>query len=280
MKQYSQWKDEEVIKLFRFIENGKKQNICLSTLFANYAKQTNRMPNSVRNYYYKELGCLMEDKSRQEKLGIDISLHQKIDQKEFTLTETETLVKQILSLTSKGVSVRKACLTLANGDISTMVRLQNKFRSVVIKEKELYEKCLSDLNCLGVKIKQKPNNIIKMPDRRNILTESDINSLFLGLVKLVKKQATEEVVKLYQKDKQKANEHLRRMLVELAEKENELKNLRRQFKVVSQEKEKLSEELKVLRGKNAQLQIKQEKLSALKKFTNKFEQKNSKTIHG
>ena len=58
MKKYCEWPDEKIIHLFRFIENGKKQGKTLSSLFVEYANQTNRMPNSVRNYYYNELAGL------------------------------------------------------------------------------------------------------------------------------------------------------------------------------------------------------------------------------
>ncbi len=274
MKDYSKWKDDEVIKLFRFIENGKKQNKCLSNLFSEFASLTNRMPNSVRNYYYAELNCLENEKTRQKKLNIDLSLHQKVDQKEFSYDETKQLVMDILKQTSKGLSVRKACLNLADGDINKMVRFQNKFRTVVLKDKNLYESCLNELKNQGVNVKTKlPNNVISMPDRRNILTESDINSLFLGLVKLVKKQATMQVSSNLKQECERANEALRKTLVQLSEKENELKLLRKQFKVLNIQNTKLVEEVKQLRGKNAELLTKQNKLSALKKFTQRYENK-------
>ena len=274
MKEYSKWKDDEVIKLFRFIENGKNQNKCLSILFSEFASLTNRMPNSVRNYYYAELNCLQNDKARQKKLNIDLNLHQKVDQKEFLNEETKQLVMEILKQTSKGLSVRKACLNLADGDINKMVRFQNKFRTVVLKDKNLYESCLNELKNQGVNVKNKlPNNVISMPDRRNILTESDINSLFLGLVKLVKKQATMQVNTNLKQECERANEALRKTLVELSEKENELKMLRKQFKVLNMQNNKLVEEVKQLRGKNAELITKQNKLSALKKFTQRYENK-------
>ncbi len=271
MKNYSKWKDEDVISLFRFIEEGKLNNESLSKLFADFAHKTNRMPNSVRNYYYTELKCLEEDELRRKKLEIDISLHQKVEQKEFSEKETEDVIVNILKLTAKGISVRKACLTLANGDISEMVRLQNKYRMTMVKDKEMFKRCVEKLKKEGVNVKGKmPNNVVSMPDRR-LLTESDINSLFLGLVKLVKKQASEQANIMLKKDNEKANDMLRKTLVNLSEKEKEIKNLRKQFKVLSVENEKLCEEVKLLRGKNAELITKQNKLNALKKFKQKFE---------
>ena len=273
VKNYSKWKDQEVVELFRFVEKQKAAGECLTNIFINFAKQTKRMPNSVRNYYYAELCNLMQNPTRCQKLQIDISLHKKIEPKEFTEDETKTVVTKILQMTAKGMSVRKACQTLANGEISLMVRYQNKFRSVVQKDKTMYNSCLQRVG-EEVKLKTKtPNNIIKMPDRRNVLTESDINSLFLGLVKLVKKQTQDDLCKTYEKDKQKANDMLRKTLVEIAEKDNIIKQLRKQFKVLKQEKEKLCEEIKILRGKTVELKVERQKLSALKKFTQRYEQK-------
>lgn len=274
MKKYSKWKDDEVKKLFKFIEQGKSQNMCLTNLFSSYAKETGRMPNSVRNYYYAELNNLTENKKRRDKLEIDISLHQKIDQQEFTQKETEELVQKILEQTSKGISVRKACLNLAQGDIGKMVRYQNKYRSVVLKDKPIYNNCVEKLKQKGVTVKKElPSNVITFKDRRTLLSDSDINSLFLGLVKLVKKQAGEEIYKNLKIETEKANNMLRKTLVQLSEKETEIKNLRKNFKVLCQENEKLNDEIKTLRGKNAELILNQEKYSALKKFTQKYQKK-------
>lgn len=257
MKVYSKWKDSEVISLFKFIEQGKAQSVCLTKLFLGYAQKSGRMPNSVRNYYYSELENLLTNPKRAKKLGIDVGLHQKNDPKEFSCEETKELVMSILKLTSKGMSVRKACLTLADGDIALMVRYQNKFRTVVVKDKHLYDSCVNELSGQGVNIKPQnnkmPSNVVKFKQRQSFLTDGDINSLFLGLVKLVKKQAGEEVSKGLKIQNEKANLMLRKTLVELSEKENEIKNLRKNFKVLTDSNQKLKEELKTIRGKNAQL---------------------------
>lgn len=272
MKKYSKWKDEEVKKLFRFIEQGKQKNQNLSGMFSLYAKLTNRKPNSVRNYYYTELNELETNQKRREKLNIDISLHQKTEQKEFSKEETEKLTLDILKLTSKGLSVRKACLQLADNNVSAMVRLQNKFRSVVLKDKELYESCLSKLK-LEKPIKQtKPNNVISFVNPKSILTESDINSLFLGLVKLVQKQTEEKVIRENNITQQKANDLLKKMIVKINEKEKEIKRLQQLFKVENLQNKKLNEQIRELRVQNTE--ILQNKNLSLKKFTQSFEKKD------
>lgn len=275
MKIYSRWKDEEVKKLFDFIENGRKNNVPLIKLFSQYAHLTGRKPNSVRNYYYIELEVLQEDESRTKKLGIDLSIHKKNDQKEFSDDETRELVMKILQMTSKGISVRKACLTLANGDITQMVRFQNKFRTVVVKQKELFDECLSKLQTKDTKyVSKRPDNVIAFRNNKSSLTDSDINSLFLGLVKLVKKQATEQATKNQEIEITRANNMLRKTLVSLRQKEDEIKLLQKNFKLLSKENEKLSEEIKLLRGKNAELLSSQTKMQGLKKFANRYKAKN------
>ena len=275
MKIYSRWKDEEVKKLFDFIENGRKNNVPLIKLFSQYAHLTGRKPNSVRNYYYIELEALQEDESRTKKLGIDLSIHKKNDQKEFSDDETRELVMKILQITSKGISVRKACLTLANGDITQMVRFQNKFRTVVVKQKELFDECLSKLQTKDTKyVSKRPDNVIAFRNNKTSLTDSDINSLFLGLVKLVKKQATEQATKNQEIEITRANNMLRKTLVSLRQKEDEIKSLQKNFKLLSKENEKLSEEIKMLRGKNAELLSSQTKMQGLKKFANSYKAKN------
>ena len=277
MKSYSQWTDEEVIKLFRFIEDGKKQNHNLSGMFSLYAKLTNRKPNSVRNYYYAELNELENNKERRKNLGIDISLHQKVEQKEFTEDETENLVLEILRLTSKGISVRKACMQLADGDIDKMVRLQNKFRAVVVKNKSLYEKCLEKLNMeVPNKRQAKPNNVVSFVNPKNLLSDSDINSLFMGLVKLVQKQTEERVIRENGGLGEKANEALKRMIIKINEKEKEIKNLQKLFRLESLKNQKLNIEIQDLRIKNAEKCNKNKKL---KEFTQKFENKEITKIN-
>lgn len=48
-KNYCEWKEEEVKGLFAFIENAKQKNLPLTFAFNQYAKESNRKPNSVRN---------------------------------------------------------------------------------------------------------------------------------------------------------------------------------------------------------------------------------------
>ena len=124
------WKDAEVKCLFDFVQEYNKSNKPLSQAFKDYAKKSGRKPNSVRNYYYLELSNLIENASRAKKLDIDLAWHSKKQAKFFSEEETNQAMKKIDELGKCGYSVRKACLTIANGNVEQMVRLQNKYRAI------------------------------------------------------------------------------------------------------------------------------------------------------
>ncbi len=273
-KKYCQWKDEEVKSLFNKIENCEKNGKCLSKAFIEYALLTGRKPNSVRNYYYSELNELLKNEDRRIKLEIDISKHKKNEPKFFTQEETKTQLSEILRLKSLGYSIRKACLKIANGNIEQMVRLQNKYRIVLKKEPKLLFEIENNLKEKGFAINLNlPKNVISMPTKRTHLSESEINSLFLGLVKLIKNSARNEANLELQKETEFANNTLRQTLVNLSGKEMQLKELRKNFEQLKSEKQKLDGKIKNLRIENAQLleKVGTKKMNSLKNFTNKLE---------
>ena len=152
MKEYCLWQDEEVKKLFDFVQNYTIQGKSLSLAFKEYALKNNRQPNSVRNYYYLELNNLLNNPQRTKLLDIDLSYHKKKTTKYFTEEEAKQQMQELINLINKGYSVRKACLTVGNGDLEQMVRLQNKYRSLLKNNPEF----LNNLNT-------QKSNIISMP---------------------------------------------------------------------------------------------------------------------
>lgn len=247
MKEFSQWDNTEVKKLFDCIENTRINNKSLLEGFKEYAKKSKRKANSVRNYYYLEVENLRRNKDRANFLNIDLSKHEIQQSDKFSEEETEELITEILRLKCLGYSIRKACLKVANNSAGEMLRYQNKFRSVMKNNKELYNKCLLNLKKKGLTKKTdkeiKKENVIymKKPEEKK-LTEGDINSLFLGLVKLVKKTAIESLEKDFISEVEFANKTLRENLIKtsflekiLAEKEDEIIKEKKKSKKISDE---------------------------------------------
>ena len=251
MKKIKCWNEEEIKKLFDIVEECKKKNRPTSHAFKEYASLSSRKPDSVRNYYYWQLALLEKNKILAKSLNIDLSKHKIIKGKKFSTAESEKLIKDINALISQGYSVRKACLKLANNDVSEMIRLQNKYRSMTMNSPN-----------------KKVDNITVMPTRKNKLTDSDINSLFLGLVNMVKRNAKEEADSNLKNQVEIANDTLRRMIVELGQKELEIKKLRSQFKILAEEKEEINKKLSDLQTKSASLsqELKSKKMEELKKL--------------
>lgn len=256
MKKYCKWKDEEVKKLFCHVEQCTQGGKTLSEAFASYALISGRKPNSVRNYYYAELSALEQDSAKQKALGIDLKKHPKTVPNFFSAQETEQCMNQINQLVEKGYSVRKACLTLAGGDVAKMVRLQNKYRTMQKKQQP----------------QQLPTNIISMPQKTMRLTDAEINSLFLGLVKLIKTSAKQELGLAIKKETENANAALRQALVNISNKEQQYARLKKSFDLLKAENQKLDEKLKQLRSE----QVANQKMNALATYAKKMAKSSTK----
>lgn len=240
------WKNEEVVELFKRVENAKLQGASLRDAFASHAKKYGRQPNSVRNYYYQEIDRLANDWQRKGELKIDLKKHTKNKSICFSKEEEENLVAKIDKLRAQGKSVRGACFALSNGDPTKMLRFQNKYRNAH-KQK----------NAQGGGA-----DIITFSSKKQGLSESDITSLFMGLVRLVKRNITSEIEQKQQRDKENLNEKLRKATLMLGEKDNQILTLKEKFDKLRQDYQALNQKLLKLKCEKASFLSK--KLSASK----------------
>ena len=172
------WTERQIKELLEKAANGNRSHV-----FAEIAHVTGRKPNSVRNFYYKLVG---ED--------------QKKSVEAFTDFETERLLRAIILGISKGESVRSICMSHANGDMGGMLRFQNKYRATLLKAPECIERTVRTLEGEGYFVKSPldiPAKIISMPATKEThLSDSDIQNLFMGLVRLVRNNSETQVEKL------------------------------------------------------------------------------------
>lgn len=233
-------------KLFEFVEKCKEENKSLLMAFKEFAKKTGRKPNSVRNLYYKEIERLEKNPEEAEKLNVKLENHKVSLSKKFSNEETKKLVKEVLRQKCLGVSTRKACMNLANGNPNEMVRLQNKFRSSSC----MYDECLSELKTEG--LVQNNRNIIYMKRKEEKrLSDEDVNSLFLGLIKLVKKTAIENAETKLVSEAEFANNSLQKTILKLSAAQNTITNLTEKFNELSLYAKALEEENMQLKTKIA-----------------------------
>ncbi len=199
------WKDEEVKDLFSLVEQCKNDGKKVSFAFQQHAIKYSRKANSVRNYYYNEIERLKSDDQRLKSLDIDLSLHKKSVKKCFSSQEKNEIIQKIKSLVNNGCSVRKACFLLSDGDISKMLRYQNKFRTMQAP---------------------KNSNVITFRKRPSKITDSDLQGLFMGIIRLIKKNAEEEMLTKFNQQADQNEENERTLIAKLGQKERELSFLK------------------------------------------------------
>lgn len=237
------WKDSELRELFESVESVKADNKPLKEAFILHANKYSRKPNSVRNFYYFALDQLKNDLAKTKRLGIDLGKHSKNKIEYFSSKEEEELALKIEKLVKSGMSIRKACFQISGGDVNLMLRYQNKYRNFVAKKKPL------------------PNNIIAFTGKKSLkLTENDINSLFLGLVRLVKRNATEEVEAKTKFERENANQALRSALVDINKKERELDKLKEELLRLKTENSRLRQNMMKLKCQKATKMLEKEKV--------------------
>ena len=235
---FSVWSDKEVKDLFKVVEECKTSNRPLKEAFSKHGQVYHRKGNSVRNYYYHEVDNLEQDEERRKRLQIDLSKHLKNKLVPFSKRQEEEFLQKIEEYKKQGMSVRSACIKLSGGDMTLMTRLQNKFQNL---KKENASK----------------DNIITFRKREKSLSMNDINSLFMGLVKLIKKTTQEEVESKI-KEERLTNEYLlKEAYNELNERAKELKTLKAEYQILKNDNLKLTDKMnKLFKNKNERLKAK------------------------
>lgn len=132
---------EEAESFVKYICQGKGQGKTLTRIFEEYAASTHRAKGSVRNYYYALLKSTDNAEVREILKGTSLRAE---DVRPFTDEETDKILREILRQKSRGVSVRRAVLNLADGDDKLMLRYQNKYRNVMSKQPERIERLMKE----------------------------------------------------------------------------------------------------------------------------------------
>lgn len=141
MEKINGYTKEEAQSLVKYVCEGKGQGKTLTRIFEEYAAKTGRARGSVRNYYYALLKSTQNDEVKKILQGTDLKAE---DIRPFTDEETDKILRAILQQKSKGISVRRAVLNLAEGDDKLMLRYQNKYRNVMSKQPERIARLMAE----------------------------------------------------------------------------------------------------------------------------------------
>ncbi|MBE5785162.1 MAG: hypothetical protein E7330_05110 [Clostridiales bacterium] len=137
------WQDGEEAFLFSEVAKKRAAGEPLRAAFEQVAMETGRKPNSIRNYYYakvRETGAAGENGPQGAAFV------------PFGEEETRALLKTVLTARAKGVSVRACTLTMGGGDTKTMLRYQNKYRSLLRTNPALVREVMGELRETGLPV--------------------------------------------------------------------------------------------------------------------------------
>lgn len=130
------WTEEETKRLFEEAKIADSEGRSVKSVFDKISRLTGRKPNSIRNYYYLKL----------KENGIET----KTAFIPFEEDEVYTLLRSMLKGQAEGKSVRGIALQMANGDKKTMLRYQNKYRSLIKTDPQIVKKTILELKDEGV----------------------------------------------------------------------------------------------------------------------------------
>ena len=118
------WTQQEDRLLLSAAQSARQDGRALRSVFEDVAAQTGRKPNSIRNYYYERI----------KQGDVEGELCRSAAFVPFERDEVRAMLRTILAQRAKGVSVRSCTLAMGNGDTRSMLRYQNKYRSVIMAE--------------------------------------------------------------------------------------------------------------------------------------------------
>lgn len=115
------WTQQEDRLLLSAAQSARQDGRALRSVFEDVAAQTGRKPNSIRNYYYERI----------KQGDVESELCRSAAFVPFERDEVRAMLRTILAQRAKGISVRSCTLAMGNGDTRSMLRYQNKYRSVI-----------------------------------------------------------------------------------------------------------------------------------------------------
>lgn len=253
------WQKEEVQNLFRVVEEYKAKGKSLLDAFEFHAQKYNRKALSVRNFYYLKVDKFIHNQTLSKQFKINIQLHQKNNFAKFDERQTQKLLEYIKKRTSEGKSVRGACVEIVGNDAKKLVRMQNKYRLEMNRKKmqkmQKNTKNSSKNDFFSEKIpknqQKSSNNLINFPVEQKLLpqklTDAEIQSLFLGLVKLVKKSTLSTIEDEIKSEQEKLSVIIRKSAVEINQKNEKIEKLLNENKKLSTQVLSLKHKLEELR---------------------------------
>lgn len=271
------WDVEQIVKLCQMVNNCEGKN--LLGVFGKFASEHGKNMYSVRNFYYNLIRTAADDASVRRVLDENGIVLKPIHH--FSITEEERLLKEVLIDT--GMSIRAACLRLADGDKIKAVRYQNKYRYLLKNKPDLVREISCEIQNLGYKSRlDSDGKILVLPNQNNnkkYITDDEIQALFLGLVRMIKHSAEERLFDQQNLAQNLANAELQKVQLDARRKQVLIQELHAQNEMLKSKLDLLTQ-----RSQNDQQHyqkiknlVDNNKMAALREFVAKLTQNEQKT---
>ena len=143
------WTIEQTKMLFSLAREAKEKERGLVWAFSAMSDKTGRSVNSVRNYYYSQLKMFELVPSLAKDLGIELVDSSRERFELFEADEIDELLENVLSGKARGVSVRQVIADMSGGDGKKALRLQNKYRSMILHHREKVNEVMRRIGASG-----------------------------------------------------------------------------------------------------------------------------------
>ncbi len=129
------------------IGKAKEGRIPIIRAFEAIAKRSGLKANTIRNYYYRyihsqEDRTLVDSHSRED---TPVLFTSDAIGRAFTGQETRTLMREMLIAQGRNESVRGCANRLAGGNKRVLIRLQNKYRSIIARDPDYVKEIIKEL---------------------------------------------------------------------------------------------------------------------------------------
>lgn len=187
------WTIEQTKTLFSLAREARENGRGLIWAFASMSERTGRSVNSVRNYYYSQLKMFELVPTLATDLGIELVDSARERFELFSGAEIDELIKRVLLGKARGVSVRKVIAEMAGGSAKKALRLQNKYRSMILHHRDKVTEIMRGLSASGenyynpyiketVVAGEETDNYRKLSDYISSLDETEVGE-FLSIMK-------------------------------------------------------------------------------------------------
>ncbi|MCL2797002.1 MAG: hypothetical protein FWD58_02985 [Firmicutes bacterium] len=184
------WSIEQTKKLFAYAYTAAQNGRGLMWAFVKTAEESGRSVNSVRNYYYSQLKMFELVPKLAEDLGIKIVTSQRGQFELFGGDEIRELLERILVGKANGVSVRATIGKISKGDAKLALRLQNKYRSMVMHHRGKVTALMNELGKRGI--------IYYNPYSKSVVTEPESGDNYKKLNDYISSLDQTEVANFFQ----------------------------------------------------------------------------------